>query len=379
MTTNPGTFITTAPGRVNLLGEHVDYNDGIVMPAAIDRYVHLKCQPISGKVLLLNALDFSRSVTIPLDHLAEKIDIKGQPLPSFALYPAGVAWALIEEGCDVPGLEVDLTSNVPIGAGLSSSAAVEVAFAISWQHISNSQISKMRLAQLCQKAENDYVGVHSGLMDQFASMFGEAGHVLTFDTRDLSWNSHSLPGNTSIVVADSTVRRTLSGSAYNDRRHDCQQALAILQQHLPGIKALRDVTIAEFQSHAHLLDRGPRLRAQHVVEEIVRVSQAVDYLGNNNAAAFGQLMFACHGSLRDLYEVSCPELDALVEIASVHPGCLGARLTGAGFGGCTVNLVRNDAVQDFLSTLSSQYKRITGKDARVYHCQAVPGAAVIDR
>lgn len=372
-------FKTLAPGRVNLLGEHIDYNEGIVMPVAIDRYVQLECQPIDKPVIHLTAADFSRSVIIPLHSLDDRVDIDGKPLPSFALYPAGVAWALQKEGLEVPGLKVVLTSTIPIGAGLSSSAAVEVGFAVSWQHFANYPVSKMRLAQLCQNAESQYVGVNSGLMDQFASMFGMADHILVFDTRDLSWRPLPLPEGTTIIVADSSVRRSLAGSAYNERRRDCQEALTILKQHIPGIRSLRDISPEQFQQYAHLLDRNPRYRAWHVIEECARVTQAITILEKRDSVSFGLLMVDCHASLRNHYEVSCPELDVLVEIASTQPGCYGARLTGAGFGGCTVNLVKTDSVEIFIDNLSSQYHSRTGKVAKVYCCQAANGAAVLDQ
>jgi galactokinase len=370
-------FTTLAPGRVNLLGEHIDYNEGIVIPVAINRYVLLECQPIDEPVIHLTAADYSRSVIIPLLSLDDKVDIDGNPLPSFALYPAGVAWSLQNDGLEVQGLKVVLTSNVPIGAGLSSSAAIEVGFAVSWQHLANYPVSKMHLAQLCQTAESQYVGVNSGLMDQFASMFGIADHILVFDTRDLSWRPLPLPEGTSIIIADSSVRRSLAGSAYNERRRDCQEALTILQQHIPGIKSLRDISPEQFQQYASFLDRNPHYRAWHVIDECARVTQAITILEKGDSASFGQLMFDCHASLRDHYEVSCPELDVLVEIAAEQPGCYGARLTGAGFGGCTVNLVKTDSVEAFIDNLSSQYHSRTGKIAKAYCCQAANGATVL--
>ncbi len=371
-------YVTFAPGRVNLLGEHVDYNDGIVLPAAIDRYVRLDWEPIVAPQIQFHATDLGQSVTIPLSDLEKKLDIDGKLLPSYALFPAGVAWALQSAGYPVKGMDVSLTSDVPIGAGLSSSAAVEVAFAVSWQYLADWKLPDMALTLLCQKAENQYVGVNSGIMDQFASKFGVANHALMFDTRSLDWQALPLPEGTSIVVADSSVRRSLAGSAYNDRRADCQSALNTFKQQLPGINALRDVSPSQFASYAHLLERNPRLRAWHVVDECERVSQAVEYLQDNNADAFGQLMFDCHESLRDHFEVSCPELDILVEIAATQAGCLGARLTGAGFGGCTVNLVQSEFVDDFIANLTEQYHTRTGKDAKVYCCQASAGARVVD-
>ncbi|MCJ7694551.1 MAG: galactokinase [Anaerolineaceae bacterium] len=369
---------TIAPGRVNLLGEHVDYNDGIVLPAAIDRHVTLTFHMLDEPVLHLHALDLNKSIAIPLDNLEAKIDTEGEPLQSFALYPASVAWALQQAGLTVPGMHASYTSNVPIGAGLSSSAAVEVAFAVSWQYLAEWNIPKMTLAQHCQRGENRYVGVQSGLMDQFASLFGIENHALMLDTRSLDWQPLGLPEDIAIIIADSKVRRSLSGSTYNNRRNDCREALQQMASLLPGIKALRDLSIDQFNEHAHILSNTTRLRAKHVVYECARVDKAVEFLNMNDAESFGHLMFECHQSLRDNYEVSCPELDVLVEIAAKQEGCLGARLTGAGFGGCTVNLVKQNNAELFIANLKKSYRNLTGKDADVYLCQAAAGAAVVE-
>ncbi|MFH1446183.1 MAG: galactokinase [Chloroflexota bacterium] len=369
-------YVALAPGRVNLLGEHVDYNEGLVLPAAIDRKVKLSFQLIDEPVIHLQALDLNQTVSISIKHLDDQCDTDGHPLPAFARYPAAVAWALQQAGLEVRGVQAEYTSTVPIAAGLSSSAAVEVAFAISWQALGGWTIPRMQLAELCQFAENEYVGVQSGLMDQFASLFGVESHVLYFDTRSLDWEPIALPKDTVIIIADSKIRRTLAGSVYNERRRACQQALDILKSHLPQIKALRDVHPDDFNQYAHYLPPVARKRAQHVVEECKRVELASNYLKQSNTLAFGQLMFDCHKSLRDLYEVSCPELDSLVEIARQQPGCLGARLTGAGFGGCTVNLVKEEYVNDFITRLSGEYTAKTGKYAQIYPCYAAAGAAV---
>jgi galactokinase len=368
-----------APGRVNLLGEHVDYNEGPVLPVAIDRAVRLAFAPREGSRVHLKAVDLKAEVSFDLDSLAEKTDIHGKPLPAWAVYPAGVAWALQQHGLEVRGLEGTYTSDVPIGAGLSSSAAVEVAFAAAWQALGGWKIDRMRLAQYCQQAEVQYVGVNSGLMDQFASAYGVAGHALYFDTRSLEWQPIPLPAGTAVVIADSGVRRSLAGSAYNERHTACEQAVNLLRQVLPGIRTLRDVTPAQLIAYAHLLPEVTYKRARHVVEECARVDQAVLLLKQGQAQAFGRLMFAGHASLRDLYEVSCPELDRLVEIAATLPGCLGARLTGAGFGGCTVNLVEEDRAQVFIERLMECYLKETGRQAQVYLCKASQGAHLIDQ
>lgn len=363
-----------APGRVNLLGEHVDYNDGPVLPAAIDRCVRLVVQPQAGSLVHLEATDLHEETTFDLRALAAKQDIHGAPLPAWALYPAGVAWVLQQNGLAVSGFSGAYTSNVPIGAGLSSSAAVEVGFAVAWQALSGWSATPMTLARLAQQAENRYVGVNCGLMDQFASANGVEGHALYFDTRSLDWHPVPLPAGTAIVIADSGVRRSLANSAYNERRAACEETVARLKPFLPEIRALRDVTPAQLAALADHLPATVHRRAKHVVEECARVDQAMVYLEQGDAVSFGQLMYAGHASLRDLYEVSCPELDRLVEIAGSLPGCLGARLTGAGFGGCTVNLVNGATAPAFVDGLKAGYKAATGREAQVYLCHASQGA-----
>jgi galactokinase len=369
-------LISTAPGRVNLLGEHVDYNEGMVLPAAINRAVRLAAKPTEDCLVSLRAIDLDQSVTFNFDHLAAKQDINGDALPSWALYPAGTAWSLQKEGLALTGFKGAFTSDIPIGSGLSSSAAMEVAFAALWQKLGGWQVDRVKLAQLCQRGENNYVGVNSGLMDQFASANGVAGHALYFDTRSLFWQPVPLPPGSVIIVADSGVRRSLANSAYNDRRTSCEQALSLLKPHLPGIRALRDVSPADFATYADLLPEITRMRARHVVDECYRVAEALPLLKAGDAAGFGQLMLACHASLRNLYEVSCPELDILVEIAQDLPGCWGARLTGAGFGGCTVNLVQNDQADSFIQGLKDGYRKKTNRQAEVYLCLASQGVQV---
>lgn len=366
-------YRVTAPGRVNLLGEHVDYNEGVVLPAAIDRVVKIAANPREDDLVRLNARDLSSVVAFRLSDLDAKIDADGRPLPGWAMYPAGVAWALRDHGLSLRGIDAVFASNVPIGSGLSSSAAVEVAFATLWRALSGADMDQMTLALLCQRAENLYVGVNSGLMDQFASAHGVEDHALYFDTRSLEWRPVPMPAGTAIVIADSKMRRSLSNSAYNERRATCEEAVRLLQRDLPDIRSLRDVSPDAFNRLSTTLSKTVRMRAQHVVEEIARVEKAVDLLAAGDASGFGKLMFAGHASLRDLYEVSIPELDTLVEIARSLPGCLGARLTGAGFGGCTVNLVEQDHAEDFTTRLKDAYHQATGKLGEVYICRACQG------
>ena len=369
-------LLVTAPGRVNLLGEHVDYNDGPVLPIAINRSVKLRAAPRPGRLVRIEATGFKQSVQFDLDHLAEKVDTQGSPLPAWALYPAGVAWALQSNELEVAGIDVLVDSDIPIGAGLSSSAALEVAFAVLWQHLGGWSLDRMTLARYCQQAENRYVGVNCGLMDQFASAHGVSGHALYFDTRSLAWRPVNLPENHAVVIADSGVRHKLSGSGYNERRAACEEAVRLLKQEMPGIRALRDVSVEDFRRYGLLLPEMVRRRAQHVVEECARVDQALLYLENGDTAAFGQLMYAGHASLRDLYEVSTSELDSLVELAHDLPGCRGARMTGAGFGGCTVNLVEEAQSEAFIRMLKEGYYRSTGREAEIYLCHASQGAGV---
>jgi len=369
-------LIARAPGRVNLLGEHVDYNDGPVLPVAIDRQVTILAAPSEEPVVHLVALDLDARVAFSLSALEKKIDLAGEPLPTWARYPAGVAWALQQAGLATPGMSAVYTSNVPIGAGLSSSAAVEVGFAILWQALGEWQVERLALARICQQAENMYVGVASGLMDQFASACGLAGHALYFDTRSLEWEPLPLLPGTVLVIADSGVRRSLSSSAYNQRRAACERAVAQLQPHMPALKSLRDISPPEFAAYSVMLDPVTRKRAEHVVKEIARVESAVNALRRADAQVFGALMYAGHTSLRDLYEVSIPELDTLVRIARDLPGCVGARLTGAGFGGCTVNVVAAGQAEAFIAGLKAAYQQETGRAAKVYLCQASQGATL---
>jgi len=369
-------FLSIAPGRVNLLGEHLDYNGGTVLPIAIDRYVQVAIKPGSQHISI-QALDLAQSIEFDLDSIEEKVDIHGNVLPGWAGFPAGVAWVLNHQGLKVPGMQAAFTSSVPIGAGLSSSAAVEVAFAGAWQALGGWSLDRMSLAKLCQQAENEFVGVESGLMDQFASANGVDDHVMIFDTRNDSWRTEPLPPGTVIAVADSGVRRALSQSGYNQRRQECEQSFHLLQKKIPTIQYLADVPADDLAKYEKTLPGALRKRARHVVSECQRVNHAIDALEKRDTATFGRLMFEGHASLRDLFEVSTPELDTLVEIAGTLPGCYGARLTGAGFGGCTVNLVANEWASLFVTDLKDAYMKKTGRQAEVYLCHASRGLNVL--
>lgn len=371
------TYLAMAPGRVNLLGEHVDYNEGFVLPAAIDRATYLAFSPADSAYSTVLAADFQEETCLVMDNLPAKKNGQGAPLSTWARYPAGVAWALQTVGLETPPMQAVFCSNVPRGAGLSSSASVEMAFVMAWSALGGWERPPMQRALLGQKAENEYVGVHCGIMDQFASACGVANHLLFLDCRSLDWQPLSIPENVVIVIADTSIRRNLTSSAYNERRLACEQAVEILRQHLPGIRALRDVRPEEFSRLSSHLPPLIEKRARHVVEEIERCQKAVPLLMQGEIAAFGQMMDDCHVSLRDLYEVSIPELNLMVEIAHSLPGCYGARLTGAGFGGCTVNLVEKGQASEFAHRLARQYQEETNLHPEIYICRASDGARLL--
>ena len=370
-------YVARAPGRVNLLGEHVDYNDGFVLPAAIDRATYVAFSPSPTDRTTLVAADFGEEAQFTGATLAAKTQPDGSPLPEWAHYPAGTAWALGEAGLSTQAMQAAFSSDIPRGSGLSSSASIEMAFGVAWSKLGGWSSSPMQLVLLGQKAENCYVGVNCGIMDQFASACGEAERLMLLDCRSLEYRSLPLPENTVIVVADTTVRRKLTSGEYNDRRAACEEAVRLLSRDLPGIKALRDVSVEDSNRLSHTLPVTVGKRARHVVEEIERTRQAIPLLERGKTHEFGQLMNACHISLRDLYEVSIPELDQMAQIAQPLPGCFGARLTGGGFGGCTVNLVASNEAEAFAQALGPEYERRTGLHPEIYICQASQGAGLL--
>jgi galactokinase len=369
--------IARAPGRVNLLGEHVDYNDGFVLPAAIDRATYVAFAPAHSEATSLWALDFDEQSRFTAQGWRTKRAADGQPLATWARYPAGVAWVLDDRGYEIQALDALFASDVPRGAGLSSSASVELAFGAAWRATGGWSMGPMELALNCQRAENEYVGVNCGIMDQATSACGEEGRMLHLDCRSLHYQTLPLPPGVVIIVADTGVRHSLTASAYNSRRAACEEAVRLLKVHLPEIEALRDVDVPAFDRLAHELPREVALRARHVVEEIERTRRAAPLLGSGDVEGFGLLMNACHASLRDLYGVSCPELDIMVRIAQSLPGCYGARLTGAGFGGCTVNLVEGDRAVEFVQQLGAAYLAETGNHSEIYVCTPSGGANIL--
>ena len=369
--------IVRAPGRVNLLGEHVDYNDGIVLPAAIDRATYIAFSPSATDRSTIVAVDFDQQAVFSVEGLPAKSQTDGSPLPEWAHYPAGVMWALREAGLATPAMDAVFLSNVPRGSGLSSSASVQMAFALAWQTLGGWTRSPMERALLGQQAENQYVGVNCGIMDQFASACGEENKALLLDCRSLEYRSLPLPESVSLVVADTTVRRKLTSGEYNNRRNACEETVRLLKDDLPGITSLRDVSLEDFNRLASTLPAELARRSRHVVEEIGRVKQSQSLLEAGEVQQFGQLMNQCHVSLRDLYEVSIPELDAMVELAQGLRGCYGARLTGAGFGGCTINLVEREHAGEFVEHLAIGYESKAGLRPEIYICRASDGTRLL--
>jgi galactokinase len=371
-------YIVRAPGRVNLLGEHVDYNEGFVLPAAIDRATYIAFSRSGTPISALLAMDMDDQVFFTLQSVNSRTQVAGPPLPEWAMYPAGILWALGKEGLNTSGMNAVYASNVPRGSGLSSSASVEMAFMLAWQTLEEWTLPPMQRALLGQKAENQFVGVNCGIMDQFASACGVENHLLLLDCRSLEWKAIPLPEDVSIVIADTSVRRKLTSGEYNKRRAACEEAVHLLKQDLPEIRSLRDVSVEEFNRLAGKLPDEVAKRARHVVEEIARTKQAEALLETGNVQQFGELMNECHASLRDLYEVSSPELDVMVNIAQSLEGCYGARLTGAGFGGCTVNLVTQDKAESFAKVLATGYEMETDLKPEIYITRASNGAEVLE-
>jgi galactokinase len=364
-------LIVQAPGRVNLIGEHTDYNDGYVLPVAIDRSVLIAVARRLDRTVRLRALDFSDQVAFSLD------DLQYDERHRWSNYQRGVAVELLKLGIELPGIDAVFTSDVPVGAGLSSSAALEVSMAVTWQTLVGFELARPDLALLCQRAENTFVGVNCGIMDQFISALGQENAALLIDCRSLEHRPVSLPEGIEIVVMDTKKQRGLADSAYNTRRSECEQGVALLQAHLPRIKALRDVSVAEFERHAVVLPENVLRRCRHVVTEDDRTLAGVEALARGDAAAFGRLMDASHVSLRDDYEVSCAELDAMVEAAWRAPGMVGARMTGGGFGGCAVALVKEGQTEPFCEWVAREYTSKVDLVPSLYVCSAQEGARAV--
>ena len=367
----PPQWLVTAPGRINLIGEHTDYNDGFVLPMAIDRAVCIALRPRPGRQVRLHSLDFGQTLVFSLDALRNENG-------GWAEYVKGVAWALGEAGLKLGAWEGVLGGDVPIGAGLSSSAATELAVARAFAVASDLAWDPVAMAKLCQRAENRWVGLNCGIMDQLISAAGEAGHALLIDCRSLAITSVPVPPQVRFLVLDSAAPRTLAGSAYNVRRAECEAAVSKLQAAYPGISALRDVTPAMLAAGADRLAPNELQRARHIVSENARVLASVQALNEGDMRRLGETMVDSHASLRDDYEVSSRELDTLVDLALATPGVLGGRLTGAGFGGCAIALVLPEAAGVASESIMQRYRAATGLPGSAFVTTASEGATLID-
>lgn len=385
-------FITSAPGRVNLIGEHTDYNDGFVFPAAIDRYIHIVGSKRNDRQVHLHALDINETCQFNLDGGTDT------NLPDWSNYLRGVAHllqdlVLKDLGQTLNGMSALITGDVPIGAGLSSSAALEVASLLSFLSVcglavadtitdSNHAVELIdipatELAALCQRAENEYAGVNCGIMDPTISLLGKTDHALFLDCRSLAYRHVPIPlKDFKLVICNTNVKRELASSEYNKRRAECEKGVEILQKWKPNISSLRDVTLEDLKKYEAELPHITQKRCRYVVEENARVENAVSALTKGYLNTFGHLMNGSHEGLRDEYEVSCQELDAMTEIAQHTDGVIGARMTGAGFGGCTVNLVKKDSVEQFSERIMMEYPKHTKIDPDIYVCNIGDGARI---
>ena len=363
--------IFRAPGRVNLIGEHTDYSDGFVMPAAIDLSTFVAIGPRDDRYLVIFSEGFNESIQFDLDRHAP------HGHGHWSDYVRGVAVELLQAGFKLRGANLLIASDLPLGSGLSSSAAVEVATVLALLSVIDSTLDRVALAKLCQRAENEYVGARVGIMDQFASANGRAGHALMLDCRSLEFRVLPLPEQIRLVIANTMVKHSIASGEYNARRGECETAVKLLARHLAGVRALRDVTPADLERYRRDLPGDVYRRARHVVTENDRVGRAATALESGDLRAVAQLMRQSHLSLRDDYEVSCEELDVMVEIAASLPGIHGARMTGGGFGGCTVNLVEAEAVAAFTEELAKRYEQATNRVPQIYVCAAAEGAQEI--
>ena len=359
--------IFRAPGRVNLIGEHTDYNEGFVMPAAINYFTLVAIAPREGRTITARSDHFPDTVQLNLDHPTER-------QKHWSDYPLGVALKLEEAGHRLPGANLLIHGDVPIGSGLSSSAAIEVSTALALLDNAGLSIDRLVLAKICQKAENEYVGIRSGLMDQFIACFGKKDHAVMLDCRSLESTPLPLPDEVKLVACNTMVKHQLANSEYNARREECEQGVSILAKHLPTIRSLRDVSIEDLECFSADLTDVVYRRCRHVITENDRVLRAATALRAGELSTFGGLMALSHQSLRDDYEVSCQELDLMVEFARRAPGCVGARMTGGGFGGATINLVASEAVDEFTTKVRQSYADATNIQPEIYVCSAADGA-----
>jgi galactokinase len=362
-----------APGRVNLIGEHTDYNHGFVLPSAIGFYNHVAISPRADRKLVLRSTEFSDAFEFDAFNLPQEKQGK------WCDYVLGVAHQLARTGIVISGANFLVHGEVPVGSGLSSSAALEVASALAFLSLDEKTLSLKQIAMLCQSAENEFVGARVGIMDQFVSCFGESGRAVLIDCRSLDFELVQIPAEVSFVICNTMVKHENSGGEYNRRREQCELGVRLLTKFYPGITALRDVSFEQLSAHESDLPPVVYRRCLHVVRENERTLQAARLFQSGDLASVGRLMRESHESLRDLYEVSCSELDAMVESAEGLPGFVGGRMTGGGFGGCTINLVERSKAQSFAQAVGARYQQRTGVTPDVFICSAADGAGAETR
>ncbi len=369
--------IARAPGRANLLGAHVDYSEGWVLPAAIDRAVWVAARPARGAETRLAALDLGEEASFDVAAPAPPVSERGAP-SSWVDYPRGLAWALGQRGIEVPPIEAVFGGDLPIGAGVSSSAAVEMAFLVAWDRLGGFKLDGIERAGIGRQVENEYVGVQSGIMDQFASAHGREGHALLLDCRSLEHELIPTPEDLVFLVADTGVRRALaSGTGFNDRKSECFRAVDLLRPHLPGLSTLRDLEPADLDRLRHVLEPPLDRRARHVVTECRRVLEGAEALRQGDLHRLGDLMAQSHRSSRDDYDVSIEELDVLQEAAAGAEGCYGARLTGAGFGGCVTAITSEATAAHVRERTAAAFERRFGRRPEIHTCRVGAGAGIV--
>jgi galactokinase len=362
----PAIFV--APGRVNLIGEHTDYAEGFVMPAAIDFATLAGISPrVDGKIALF-------SENYGQVRYFDAAELPAKAGKHWTDYPLGVLSILAGEGYAIPGFSLTLWGDVPLGSGLSSSASVEVATALAVIGLMGVEIPGPVLARLCQRAENEFVGASCGIMDQFISANGAKDHALLLDCRDLSFKLAPIPHNVALVIANTMVKHAITGGEYTSRRAEVEAACAVIARHRPEVKFLRDATVEDLEKWGHEMTPDALKRARHVITENTRTVAAAEALMHHDLAELGRLMAEAHWSYSHDFEASCAEADAMVELAQDLPGLIGARLTGGGFGGCTINLVDQDQAGEFVESLGGLYAGQTGIVPQIFICHASGGA-----
>jgi galactokinase len=364
-------WICRAPGRVNLIGEHTDYNEGLVFPAAIDFAIWTAIASRSDRTLRAFAGDRHEEVTIDMDAPGAGLQTH------WSDYVRGITAELAQEGHRLAGADLWFAGDIPGNAGLSSSAALEVSIGLALLANSGIRINRLKLALAGQRAEHHFAGTRCGIMDQFVSAHGRAGHALLLDCRSLEYRLLAIPRTLSLIICDTGVRHELATGEYNQRRAQCEEGVRHLKTHLPEIQSLRDVTAEHLQIHGSGLPALIQRRCRHVISENLRVEQFAFALEKSDLPAIRRLMAESHSSLRDDFEVSCPELDLMVQLAENAPGVVGTRMTGGGFGGCTVNLVEGSRVDEFRAHVAARYAATTGVRPRIFVTSAAHGAAIV--